>query len=49
MVGGREFHRVGLEFLNALVVREVLLEFRDNEYFFNEKKVILYVVELDQW
>ena len=27
MVGGREFHRVGPEFLKALEFREVLLEF----------------------
>ena len=27
MVGGREFHRVGPEFLKSLEFREVLLEF----------------------
>ena len=27
MVGGKEFHRVGPEFLKALECREVLLEF----------------------
>ena len=29
VVGGREFHRVGPEFLKALEYREVLLEFRE--------------------
>ena len=29
MVGGREFHRVGPDFLKSLEYREVLLEFWD--------------------
>ena len=45
MVGGREFHRVGPEFLKALEFREVLLELWElvEEHFGNEEKIIYYV------
>ena len=45
MVGGREFHRVGPEFLKDIEFREDLLEFREirRGHFGIEDKIILYV------
>ena len=42
MVGGREFYRVGPEFLKALEFREVLLELWEKveEHFDNEENII---------